>query len=402
MNNFLRLSSLVFSLVLLSGLTAQANEPCNAILYDFGGGSNIVPCGPSANTTSQVAINGMGATTYPLNGSCGLPGNGGSPTDALWVTFVIQEGGSFEWQTVPGADDFYWEIYCSSNDVDMPSEETTQSGCGSLVFKECGQEFTGWKVTTTPDATKRWRFYLVFYLRNGDQVGNGVLKIRKSCGEGCASSDIAVTASSDVCINNGGNTVLDATPSGGGGGPYTYSWTPTTGLNNPAIKMPIASPVTTTTYTVQVVGSDGCPATDEVTVTVGGCCDAEAGTITNNGTGPFTICTDQDLVVGGTEIIFDASGENGALAYAFILADAAGNIIASNTNGNFGPIANVGTYTVYGLSFDETENGQTVNAFLGTVSTIADIESSPLCLDLVSGAAGNNVITVKEPNCGTF
>ncbi|MDO8969384.1 MAG: hypothetical protein Q7U74_01780, partial [Saprospiraceae bacterium] len=378
------------------------NSPCDALLYEFNNGTNIVPCGPAANATPQVDIHGNGPSGVPVNGSCGLPGNGGSPTDALWVSFVIQEGGSYEWQTVPGADDFYWELYASLDPVDTPAEESDQSGCGSLQFLECGAEFTGWKVQSTPDASLRWRFYMVFFLRNGDQQGDGVIKIRKSCGEGCLTSTIDVVASAaDACINLGDNTQLNAIPSGGGGGPYTYTWTPSATLNNAAIQNPIATPLVTTTYTVKVVGADRCPATDEVTVEVG-CCDADAGTVTNNGTGPFTVCKNHDIVQGNTEIIFDASGENTLLAYAFILADANGNIVAYNTTGNFGPIANTGTYTVYGLSFDEAQNGQTVTAYLGTVTTIAQIEASVLCLDLVSGAPGNNIIKVVEPECGNF
>ncbi|HMK27063.1 MAG TPA: T9SS type A sorting domain-containing protein [Chitinophagaceae bacterium] len=49
---------------------------------------------------------------------------------------------------------------------------------------------------------------------------------------------------------------------------YSYSWTPTTGLNNPNIPQPIASPTTTTIYTVTMQGN-GCPVSlTSVTVTV--------------------------------------------------------------------------------------------------------------------------------------
>jgi hypothetical protein len=49
--------------------------------------------------------------------------------------------------------------------------------------------------------------------------------------------------------------------------PVTYSWSPTTGLSNPNILDPIASPTTTTTYTLTAT-SGGCSATDDVVVTV--------------------------------------------------------------------------------------------------------------------------------------
>lgn len=53
----------------------------------------------------------------------------------------------------------------------------------------------------------------------------------------------------DICP--GGNTVLTASANAGcGGGAVSYSWSPTTGLSNPNIANPTASPAATTTYTV--------------------------------------------------------------------------------------------------------------------------------------------------------
>ena len=53
----------------------------------------------------------------------------------------------------------------------------------------------------------------------------------------------------------------------GGSGAYTYEWTPTTGLNNPNIANPVATPEETTTYTVTVDDGDAI-VTDDVNVTV--------------------------------------------------------------------------------------------------------------------------------------
>jgi hypothetical protein len=52
----------------------------------------------------------------------------------------------------------------------------------------------------------------------------------------------------------------------------TYSWTPTTGLDNPAIAQPLATPASTTVYTVQmtvpVSGGGTCTTSDNITVNV--------------------------------------------------------------------------------------------------------------------------------------
>jgi gliding motility-associated-like protein len=53
-----------------------------------------------------------------------------------------------------------------------------------------------------------------------------------------------------------------------GSGGLLYSWLPTTGLTNPAIATPLASPATTTTYTLTVSDQNGCSDTDAVTLTV--------------------------------------------------------------------------------------------------------------------------------------
>lgn len=48
----------------------------------------------------------------------------------------------------------------------------------------------------------------------------------------------------------------------------SYSWNPSSGLNNSGIAQPTATPTTTTIYTVTVTGSNGCTASSVVTVTV--------------------------------------------------------------------------------------------------------------------------------------
>ena len=53
-----------------------------------------------------------------------------------------------------------------------------------------------------------------------------------------------------------------------GTGPYSYAWSPTTGLSNPNIASPTASPTSTTNYTVTVTDANGCTDTDQTTVTI--------------------------------------------------------------------------------------------------------------------------------------
>ena len=66
----------------------------------------------------------------------------------------------------------------------------------------------------------------------------------------------------------------------------TYSWSPTTGLNNPNIANPIANPSATTTYTLTATNSSGCTATDQVVVSV----NTTPPTVSITANGATTLC----------------------------------------------------------------------------------------------------------------
>jgi gliding motility-associated-like protein len=81
---------------------------------------------------------------------------------------------------------------------------------------------------------------------------------------------IVVTAT-DVSVCAGSSVGISATAAGGNGGPYSFVWTPSTGLSNDSIANPVATPLLTTNYVVAV--DDGCTvpsynAFDTATVTV--------------------------------------------------------------------------------------------------------------------------------------
>lgn len=88
-----------------------------------------------------------------------------------------------------------------------------------------------------------------------------------------ATDDIFVTvnpapvanAGTDITICATGNTLLNA--SGG----ISYSWSPPGGLSDPSISNPVASPVSSTNYTVTVTNANNCADHDEVLVFVDSC-----------------------------------------------------------------------------------------------------------------------------------
>jgi xyloglucan-specific exo-beta-1,4-glucanase len=93
-------------------------------------------------------------------------------------------------------------------------------------------------------------------------VGRGIVY-----GELSGPQPLSANAGTDVTICAGGSTTLNGTGSGGTA-PYTFSWSPTTGLSSSTIYNPVASPASTTTYTLTVKDAVLATATDAVTVTV--------------------------------------------------------------------------------------------------------------------------------------
>jgi gliding motility-associated-like protein len=77
---------------------------------------------------------------------------------------------------------------------------------------------------------------------------------------------LEVVASGGAPICPGFSANLNAVGSAGNGGPYTYLWIPATGLTNPNISNPVASPTVTTTYTVIVSDNCGTPTDSSTTI----------------------------------------------------------------------------------------------------------------------------------------
>lgn len=81
---------------------------------------------------------------------------------------------------------------------------------------------------------------------------------------------ISVTTSANpAIIDLGDSSQLNAVVSGGTP-PYAFQWWPATGLSNPSISNPIATPTTVTTYMVYVTDANGCTANQYVVVGVDG------------------------------------------------------------------------------------------------------------------------------------
>ena len=106
------------------------------------------------------------------------------------------------------------------------------------------------------------------------QSGNITVKGHNNCGDGIAYSlpvtvnQLPVISISDKTIVCGGSVVLNATINYTGGGVLSYSWLPTTGLDDATIANPTATVTNDITYTITVTTPYGCTATKDVSIVI--------------------------------------------------------------------------------------------------------------------------------------
>ncbi|MCK6650239.1 MAG: SprB repeat-containing protein, partial [Bacteroidia bacterium] len=112
----------------------------------------------------------------------------------------------------------------------------------------------------------------------------------------------------DQTICAGASVTIGGSPTASGGlAPYTYSWTPATGLSSSTVANPLASPTATTTYTVMITDANASSIGDVVTVTVN-----PLPSVTANSNTP--VCEGSQLFLSGSAAggaTFSWSGPNG-------------------------------------------------------------------------------------------
>ncbi len=137
----------------------------------------------------------------------------------------------------------------------------------------------GGNSTTGGDISYKWTTadgHIVFganeALANIDAGGTYHLTITNTT-SGCASdAEVIITEDTEVpTVNAGEDGVLQQGESivlNSSGSGTSFIWSPISGLDDPNISAPIASPEVATTYTLTVIAENGCSASDEVFVAV--------------------------------------------------------------------------------------------------------------------------------------
>jgi len=169
---------------------------------------------------------------------------------------------------------------------------------------------------------------------------------------------VVAEAGPDKIIAQGGSAQLEGSASGGLA-PYTYSWAPTAGLNDPELAVPTASPEETTVYTITVTDALGQSHTDTATVTVAAPVVAEAG-------------GDKTIAAGGSALL-EGSASGGLAPYSFSWMPTEGlsNPDAAQTN------ASPAVTTIYTLTVTDDLGQSNSDEVLVTIASPVVAEAGP-------------------------
>ncbi|UPT68649.1 MAG: hypothetical protein M0D57_08520 [Sphingobacteriales bacterium JAD_PAG50586_3] len=236
--------------------------------------------------TATAAITPSGATTFCAGNAVTLTATAGA-INYLWSTTAITQainattsatytinltdtsgcnGIANQVVTVhanPVANAGTDTTFCSFNTVNLGGSPSASSGTPGYSYTWSPADYLDNAFGANPNF-------------NGIIGSQYVLEV--SDANGCLDKDtVQVTVNPGVLLNGGGSKTVCA-GSGvvigndiailSGIGPYTYSWSPNTNLDDDTIATPLSTPVTSTTYTVEITDANGCQTTKDVNVTV--------------------------------------------------------------------------------------------------------------------------------------
>ncbi len=191
---------------------------------------------------------------------------------------------------------------------------------------------------------------------------------------GAVSSSATITIRDDIAASI---TVTDSTLCAGqstqliANGGVTYSWSPTTGLSNPNIKNPIATPSTTTTYTATMV--------------FGACTKTVSQTVYVSNPALSTTASPAATVCNGGTVTISTTPSGGVSPYSYLWST---GVTTPNLT-----VATGGTYTVtttdaYGCTANSSKSITISNLTVtGTSSNVSCIGGTNGAIDItVTGA----------------
>ncbi len=199
---------------------------------------------PANSTTASITVSPAATATYTVTVTDGVTGcaNSGSGT----VTVNPLPAASVNSATI-----------CAGGSATLTASSDASSP--SYLWNDPANSTTA-SITVSPAATATYTVTVTDGVTGCANSGSGTVTVNP-VPTAAAGSDQTVCAGSAVGI--GGSPTAN-----GGTAPYTYSWTPATGLDDAMAANPTATVTHTTTYTVTVIDQNGCTASDSVVLTL--------------------------------------------------------------------------------------------------------------------------------------
>lgn len=194
-----------------------------------------------------------------------------------------------------------------------------------------------------------------FYYVNPTDNGEGTYTLTIGTG-----MSVAATATPNA-IDAGNVSQLDAVVTGGAA-PYTFSWTPSSSLDDATSQSPLASPTLSTNYTVLVTDDDGLTASALATVNVGA---------------QVTVSGDSPVDAGQPAYLF-ASVSGGTAPYRFVWSPAATLDAATVQD----PIATPSYSTVYDVTVTDALGVQAFGTVDVRVNLAVSASATPDTIDV--------------------
>lgn len=279
-------------------LTQSSNPICSGTNVFFTGSSNVINEGIQAVPNYQWTINGNIVGTNNLTYSSNTLIN----SDTLRLKI------SYSPYCIVSPNSIILAVYSNTiPTVTISVTNNNPSNCSGANLTFTATPTNGgssptyqWKVNGVNSGTNSATF-TSNTLQNNDQVKVIITNTTSCATTNTATSNIIVVSTSGILANAGNDVIICAggsTQLAGSGG-TTFSWSPATGLNNPNIANPIATPSITTLY-VLTVSNGICISNDTVLVTV------NSSSITS-----VNISSTNTNICSNTSVTFTANSANG-------------------------------------------------------------------------------------------
>jgi autotransporter-associated beta strand protein len=200
---------------------------------------------PGAATTASITVSPASTTTYTV-----------TVTDGA-TTCANSGSGTVTVNPLPAVS-MNSEAICAGGSATLTA--TTGASSPSYLWSPGGA--TTASITVSPASTTTYTVTVTDGTTSCANSGSGIVTVNSA-----PTADAGPTQT--VCAGTPGGTAIGGSPTAiGGTGPYTYSWTPTTGLSDATVANPTAEVGSTTTYMVTVTDHNGCTANASVVLTV--------------------------------------------------------------------------------------------------------------------------------------